>query len=209
VLFWSHALLILALVALQSTQDVVPADLFAPASEGSVVEEAIVAPIFHLPFTCSQHASGQLDATGDALGSDCSIEGGVSESGAGFMRPFRGDGSRNEDWYGWHANVLAPIAGIVTFVRTNPLTNEPGTMGRDPASLIVIRAADGTTIVLAHTDDPRVKVGDKVDKGQVIGLVGNNGFSRAPHVHIGAYRGSRPLQVRWDLRAMAEKPAPK
>ena len=27
--------------------------------------------------------------------------------------------------------------------------------------------------------------------------------SRSPHVHVGAWRGDVPLQVRWDLRAMA------
>lgn len=38
-----------------------------------------------------------------------------------------------------------------------------------------------------------VKIGDKVESGQPIGLIGNSGASDAPHLHIMAYRiGSNP-----------------
>jgi hypothetical protein len=45
--------------------------------------------------------------------------------------------------------------------------------------------------------------------GQVVAKLGNNGQTRAPGIHIGAYReaDSMPLQIRWDLRAMAKKRA--
>ena len=46
-----------------------------------------------------------------------------------------------------------------------------------------------------------VKRGDPVVRGQVLGEGGNNGFGRAPHIHAGAWRGTTPLQIRWDLTA--------
>ncbi len=199
-------LLTLQAVSGQGVAEPLLPGLFEPAREGPVIEDIMVAPIFHRSFSCSQHSSGQEDTTGDALGTDCAIEGDTNGAGAGFRRPFRTDGARNEDWYGWQADVYAPIGGKITYLRNNPVTNMPGTMGRDPASIIVITARDGTNVVLAHTDRPRVKVGSVVRAGDVIAQVGNNGFSRAPHIHIGAYRGTTPLQIRWDLRAMGKVP---
>jgi len=46
-----------------------------------------------------------------------------------------------------------------------------------------------------------VRLGDRVSVGQVVALDGNNGSARNPHVHVGAYRGKTPLQIRWDLAA--------
>ena len=41
--------------------------------------------------------------------------------------------------------------------------------------------------------------------GQVVAKVGNNGYSRHPHIHIGAWKGNEPLQIRFDLRAMGKQ----
>lgn len=59
-------------------------------------------------------------------------------------------------------------------------------------------------VVHAHVTAVKVKPGDVVSVGQVVASVGNDGMSRSPHVHVGAYRGDLPLQVRWDLRAMGK-----
>ena len=58
---------------------------------------------------------------------------------------------------------------------------------------------------MAHLVDFRVKAGDRVTAGQLIALDGNNGMARNPHVHVGAWRqkDNMPLQIRWDLRALA------
>ena len=71
--------------------------------------------------------------------------------------------------------------------------------------MIQFRNADGVIVVFAHVTEIAVKVGDTVKAGQVVAKVGNNGVARAPHIHIGAYREADavPLQIRWDLRAMA------
>jgi hypothetical protein len=53
----------------------------------------------------------------------------------------------------------------------------------------------------AHLDNIRVHQGDHVGAGQVVALDGDNGTAKNPHVHVGAYRGKKPLQIRWDLAA--------
>lgn len=162
-------------------------------------------PLFREPYYCSEHPVGQLVFAGDALGTDCVIIGGLADK-SGFARSYRSDGSTNADWYGWHKPVLAPVSGIVVGVFSNLDENTPGQMGRPPASMVQIRTEDGVIVTLAHATDLRVTKGETIDKGDVVGIVGNNGVSRSPHIHVGAYQeiDAVPLQIRWDLRAMAD-----
>ena len=48
---------------------------------------------------------------------------------------------------------------------------------------------------------------DSVKAGQVVAVDGNNGAAEAPHVHVGAFRGRVPFQVRWDQRAEGKLPS--
>jgi hypothetical protein len=169
------------------------------------IEQIEIAPLFYKPFACIDHPAGQPTDLGDALGTDCMIVGGFQPS-SGFLRFYAGDGARNDEWYGWHADVHAPFDAVVTEVRTNPVTNIPGLMGKPPASYIAFRRADGAVVVYAHVDAIRVKVGDTVAMGQVVAIDGNNGTARMPHVHVGAYRAGKPLQIRWDLAAEGRIP---
>lgn len=162
----------------------------------------------HPPFTgtyvCSEHPAWQLPTVGDDLGQDClTVSVDFDTRGArGFPRLFSGDGSRNEDWHGWNQEVLSPIDGTVAAVRINPVVNVPGTTGTPPASFVVIRRADDVYLLVAHVQDVSVKVGDSVAAGQPIARVGNNGFGRMPHIHVGAWQGRDALQIRWDQRRM-------
>lgn len=169
------------------------------------IHQILLGPIFRAPFYCVEHYFGQLDYAGDALGTDCMVGGGI-EGAKGYMRPYRTDGKTNADWYGWHAEVLAPVDATVIGVFAKPDDNVPGTMGRPPAAMLQLRTDDGVIVVLAHVTAMRVKLGDRVKRGQVVALDGNNGMARAPHVHVGAYveATAEPLQIRWDQRAMAE-----
>lgn len=174
------------------------------ANVTGAVEQVTLGPIFREPYMCMEHPFGQLDYAGDALGTDCLVVGGI-DGQSGFMSIYRTDGRANADWYGWHAEVLAPVSGVVQGVLARSDANVPGTMGRPPAAQIRIRTDDGIIVVLAHVTDFRVAAGERVTAGQVIGLDGNNGIARSPHVHAGAWREADavPLQIRWDLRAMA------
>jgi murein DD-endopeptidase MepM/ murein hydrolase activator NlpD len=99
----------------------------------------------------------------------------------------KGEGKANEDYYAFGKEVLAPANGMVTDVINGVRDNKPGSM--NPYS------AMGNTVVIEHRKDEvsvlshfklgsiAVKVGDKVKKGQVIGLCGNSGNSSEPHLH--------------------------
>ena len=169
---------------------------------GSRIEVVELAPVFHQPFVCGEHPEGSLHYVGDALGRDCVITGGLDPvTSEGFPKPFRGDGSRNEDWFGFHADVHAPFDGVVEGVNDNTVENTPGHPSKALAGYIAFRRADGLEVTYAHTTRPIVKIGAHVRAGQVVAVVGDNGHARMPHIHIGAWRGSTPFQIRWDLRA--------
>jgi hypothetical protein len=191
--------LLALLLALQS-----PAEGGAdPAAAPEEIGQALLSPLFREPFTCSEHYEGELPYPGDALGTDCLVTGGIDpRSPTGFMRTFRTDGATNEDWYGWQAEVLAPFDGRVVRVIANDEVNEPGRFGKPPAAIIAFERDDGVIVLYGHVADVRVQQGDRVVAGQPVAVVGNNGMSRNPHIHVGAMREGRPVQIRWDLRAM-------
>ena len=201
-----HALLLLADAGAPSSA---PARTFVmPPRAGTVtgeIHQATLGPIFSEPFFCVEHYFGQLDYAGDALGTDCMVGGGMTGA-TGFMSPYRTNGKTNADWYGWHAEVLSPVDGVVVGVLAKPDDNVPGTMGKPPAAMLQFRTDDGVIVVLGHVTAIRVKQGQRVARGQVVALDGNNGMARAPHIHVGAYveATAEPLQIRWDQRAMAE-----
>ncbi len=49
---------------------------------------------------------------------------------------------------------------------------------------VTIKHSDGTEMIYAHSRRLLVKAGDVVKAGQVIGLVGNTGYSYGTHLHI-------------------------
>jgi len=66
---------------------------------------------------------------------------------------------------------------------------------------ITIEQSDGTEIIYAHSRRLLVQEGDTVQAGQVIGLVGNTGYSYGPHLHIEIHQGGEPTDPIPLLRA--------
>jgi hypothetical protein len=172
----------------------------AHAAADTPIQTVEIAPLFYQRFACTDHVNGELSDLGDALGTDCLVLGGMDGS-KGLMRFYRTDGATDEDWYGWHVEVHAPFDGVVVEIGINGVTNAPGSPGQPPPGYIKFRRTDGVVVVYAHLDEIRVRQGDRVVVGQVVALDGDNGTAKNPHVHVGAYRGKRPLQIRWDLAA--------
>lgn len=179
----------------------------AASSAPGKIEMVLAHPPFDSYYVCGEHRQGELPYLGDDLGTDCMVAKLVTVDGRIWSRTYDGDGMTNEQWFSWRAQLHAPCDCEVTKIHLNPVRNEPGILGKPPASSIEFRRADGTHIVLGHIQEPTVKVGDHVAYGQPVALVGNNGYGRNPHVHIGAWRGEKALQIRWDIAKL--KPAPK
>lgn len=168
------------------------------ALEEEIIKDVMIHPIFYRTFMSSEHPEGEMDELGDVIGRDCMVTKFVD----GWTRLYDGDGTRNEDWYGWAANVLAPFDGTVERVDTNPVTNNPGHHSGGRAGAIVFLRDDGVRVAYGHVDKVIVKVGDTVQAGEHVAKVGNNGHSWCPHIHIGAWKNDTPLQIRFDLRAL-------
>ena len=69
---------------------------------------------------------------------------------------------------------IAPAAGRVKFVGQN------GGMG----NTVVIDHGYGFETRYAHLSDFRVKRGQRVERGDVVGLMGSTGYSTGPHLHF-------------------------
>ncbi len=172
--------------------------IVATASPTSEIETVLAHPPFAEYYLCGEHRKGELPYLGDDLGTDCVVHRLIEVEGRTWARAYSGDGMRNEDWYGWQAQLLAPCECTVVKLRLNPDTNQPGMLGKPPASSITFERVDGVRILLAHVQDVSVKEGERVAYGQPVARVGNNGYGRSPHVHVGAWKGETALQIRWD-----------
>ncbi len=182
-------------------------------SEG-VLPETISTVAIHPPssdrfrlretLTCQQHAVHKGDPVilGDAAGMDCMMIRFDAGQTSQFPRAYGRDGAANEDWYAWGAPLFAPFDGVVEEVSLNPVTNRPGARGEGRASSIVFRRADGMRVVYGHVAGPRVEARQRIVAGQTVARIGNNGFGWFPHVHIGAWKGSEPVQIAIDARAL-------
>ncbi|HKA35899.1 MAG TPA: M23 family metallopeptidase [Thermoanaerobaculia bacterium] len=119
-----------------------------------------------------------------------------------------GDGSKNEDFVGFGKEVLAPAAGVVTYARDDVADN-PSTGNQDFEKLLaladppwgvggncaVIDHGNGEWSFLAHMKrgSVRVKKGDRVVQGQVVGQLGNSGATTGPHLHYHLMDGPKIL----------------
>jgi murein DD-endopeptidase len=114
-----------------------------------------------------------------------------------------GDRARNENFYAQNEEAIAVADGIVVGTKDSIPENIPGVTSR--AVPITLETVGGNYVILdisggryafyAHLQPGslRVRTGDRVRRGDVIGLVGNSGNSTEPHLHFHLADGITPL----------------
>ncbi|MFS0839984.1 M23 family metallopeptidase [Paenibacillus sp. 1P03SA] len=120
---------------------------------------------------------------------------------------YSGDPGKLESYYAYGQEVTAPAPGIVKAVENGRPDNEIGkTDEKNPAgNHVVIDHGNGEYSFLAHFQKGTitVKPGDKIERGQVLGHVGNSGNTSEPHIHFhvadGAdLSGSKSIRIRFE-----------
>ncbi|MFN7929918.1 MAG: peptidoglycan DD-metalloendopeptidase family protein [Blastocatellia bacterium] len=123
----------------------------------------------------------------------------LNDSGATFT----GDKLKNASYRCYGADALAVADAVVVATKDGIPENVPGANSR--AVPITLETVGGNHVILdlgnnryafyAHLQPGslRVKVGDKVKTGQVLGLVGNSGNSTEPHLHFHISDANSPL----------------
>jgi hypothetical protein len=118
----------------------------------------------------------------------------VDEAG----KMYRGDGEKNEDWYGFGSPVLAPAAGVVVAAGDGALDNTKSKKNLEMTfesfmknnrlpfgNYAIIDHRNGEYSFFAHFKNGSVTVrnGDTVKQGQKIGEMGFSGDAFLVHLH--------------------------
>jgi hypothetical protein len=93
--------------------------------------------------------------------------------------------------------IAATAAGVVS-VSTDHLEGH-----KNYGSIIIIDHGNGLQSLYSHLNSRQVSVGDKVERGQLIGKVGETGKATGPHVHFEIMSNSQRVDpnqyVRFDI----------
>jgi len=108
-------------------------------------------------------------------------------SGKDLTRVASGYGLRIHPFYKivrFHAGMdfTAPL-GTEIYVTGNGVIEQVISSKRGLGNHIIINHGFGITSIYAHLDGFNIRKGQKVQRGDVIGYVGNTGMSVAPHLH--------------------------
>lgn len=114
-----------------------------------------------------------------------------------------GDGSRVEDYAYYGTEIHSVADGTVVTLYDEADTQVPNQppAGLAPESIggnmVVVDIGGGSFAFYAHMQrgSLRVKLGDRVTTGQVLGLLGNTGNTTAPHLHFHLMDGPSPLDA--------------
>jgi len=94
--------------------------------------------------------------------------------------------------------VVMPFAGVVTRENWNHGSN---------GNCIEVQFSNGDMAKFLHLSENKVKVGDRLNPGDVVGLVGNTGHSFGPHLHYQVEVGGKvvdPVDYHGTVRRKVE-----
>lgn len=100
----------------------------------------------------------------------------------------RGAATKVEDFFSWGEPVLAPVDGMIVSVTDGLPDNALGIKDAQHAAgnHVVIKVMENRFVFVAHLQRGSVvvKAGQKIKRGERLGLCGNSGNSDFPHIHM-------------------------
>ena len=103
-------------------------------------------------------------------------------------KSYKTDGLTNEDYYAFGKELIAPSDGEVVLVVDGVKDNTPGDMNPVyvPGNTVIIKTVNDEYLFFAHFKQHSIKVkqGQKVKQGDLLGLCGNSGNSTEAHLHF-------------------------
>jgi urea transporter/murein DD-endopeptidase MepM/ murein hydrolase activator NlpD len=101
---------------------------------------------------------------------------------------FRGNGHSLKQYYSYGSPVLAPLKGKVTRIIEDIEDNDIGEFNLEQnwGNTVIIDHGKNLFSAVSHLKNKsiRVKEGDELDSGDIIGACGNSGRSPEPHIHF-------------------------
>lgn len=104
-----------------------------------------------------------------------------------FIKKHKSSGKNIEDYEAFGEEVIAPAGGVTSQVING---SEDVPIGESDwvclgGNMVVIDHENGEWSLFAHFkhDSVKIKIGDRVEQGDVLGLCGNTGNTSEPHIH--------------------------
>jgi hypothetical protein len=108
-------------------------------------------------------------------------------------RTWVGDPSRLESYLSYRQPILSAAAGTVVAAQDGlansaevPNPTNLATVQETVGNHVIVQISDGVYVLYAHMapGSVAVRVGDRIARGQQLGLIGNSGISTTPHLHF-------------------------
>ena len=101
---------------------------------------------------------------------------------------YKTDGKTNEDYYAFGKELIAPCDGEIVLVVDGVKDNVPGQMNtfNVGGNMVILKTSNNEYLVLCHFKHQSIKVkeGQKIKQGELLGLCGNTGNSSEAHLHF-------------------------
>lgn len=112
-----------------------------------------------------------------------------------FRRGHTGNGEKLEEYDVFGEDVFAPGDGVVIQIIDGAMDVLPGERDRGVGvgNMVIIDHQNSEYSLLCHFkyNSIKVKIGDHVNKGDLLGFCGNTGNTSEPHIHYNLQDGPR------------------
>ena len=118
----------------------------------------------------------------------------VTATKSQYQFPLQTTLGMSQPFHGFHPGVdLRAPKGTQVYSMADGVVIEVEAMLVGYGHFVRIAHDNLVSTLYAHLDEVRVKPGDKVAKGQMIGTVGMTGWSTGPHLHFEVYSGEKAV----------------